>query len=301
MELRLTSILCLPLLVRGKGIGVVYMDGRQKKLEPLDRGSFETIAGLCAVAIERARLADEGRRNRILATVGTAASSIAIEFCNALEAMSGHIETLSEHCRDDAAQERLSQIRASLGGLTSMSSKLLMFADIGPLETTQTDMFRFLHGKLREWRERTKGSGIEITGFGPECAARIETQNFSGVVDNLFANSVAALAGRGPGAKIELSWETASGALRIKVADNGKGIPPDVLENIFEPRFSPDRKGSGGIGLASVKMHIEEHGGTVGVESEAGKGATVTIDLPAQVRAGADTTSSWAGPPPGPG
>jgi signal transduction histidine kinase len=301
MELRLVAVLCLPLLVKGKSIGVVYLDGKHKKLEPLDRGAFETIVGLCAVAIERARLVDDGRRNRALATVGTAASSIAFEFCNALEALSGHVETLSGICRGEAAQARISQIRASIEGLTSMSTKLLMFADIGPMEKTQTDMSRFLHGKLREWRERAEGSGIDIVGYGIDCMVQIEVQNFSSMMDNLFANSVTALAGRGPGAKIELSWEVASDALRISVADNGKGIPRDVLDNVFEPRFSPAKKGSGGIGLASVKMHVEEHGGTVGIESEVEKGTTVTISLPLQVRPGADTTSSWVGLIDGPG
>jgi signal transduction histidine kinase len=115
------------------------------------------------------------------------------------------------------------------------------------------------------------------------------------MMDNLFSNSVTALAGRGQGARIELSWELLPDVLRIKVADNGKGIPTEALENIFEPRFSSTRKGAASIGLASVRMHIEEHGGTVGIESEEGKGTTVTIELPTQARASTETTASWAG------
>jgi signal transduction histidine kinase/uncharacterized protein YlzI (FlbEa/FlbD family) len=284
MDLHLVAILCMPLLVRGKSIGVVYLDGQRKNLEPIDRSSFETIVGLCAVAIDRARMAEDGRRNKILATVGAAATSIAIEFCNALEAANSSVEALTDICRDEAAQIHLSQLGASLERLSSMSSKLLMFADTGPLEKTLVDMSRFLHGKLIEWRKKVKGSGTEIVGYGPECTARIDVQNFSSIVDYLVANSMDALADKGPGAKIELSWELAQDLLRIRLTDNGKGIPLDVLEGIFEPRFStPSGEGEGGVGLASVKMHIEEHGGAIGIASEVGKGTTVSINLPAQM------------------
>jgi len=279
-DLHLVAILCLPLLVRGKSIGIIYMDGHSKKLEPLDRGSFETIVGLCAVAIERARMAEEGRRNKILATVGTAASTIAMEFCGALEAIHTHIESLSLICLDDVAQLHLEQTRATLERLTSMSSKLLMFADIGPLEKTLVDMSRFLFGKIHDWRDKTEGSGVEIVGYGPECTAHIEMQNFSVIMDNLMTNSMTALVGKVPGAKIEISWEVAQNRLRIEVTDNGKGIPAEVLDSIFEPRFHLDRSGTGSFGLASVKMHIEEHGGTVGIASELEHGTTVTIELP---------------------
>jgi signal transduction histidine kinase len=280
MELHLAAILCLPLLVKGKSIGIVYLDGRRNKLEPLDRGSFETIVGLCAVAIERVRLAEEGRQNKILAAVGTAASSIATEFCNTLESMSGHIGPLAGVCLDEVSQGHLSQIRTSLERLTSMSTKLLMFADIGSLEKIRADMSRFLHGKVQEWRERTKGSGIDIIGFGPECAANIRVQKISGVMDSLLANAIGALADSGPRGRIEISWAPTPGSIRIKVADNGKGIPPGALESAFDLHFTPGDDCEGGFGLAAAKMHVEGHGGTIGIESTLGKGTTVTIDLP---------------------
>ena len=64
----------------------------------------------------------------------------------------------------------------------------------------------------------------------------------------------------------------------IRVADNGVGIPPELLPRVFEPRFSTNTSGSG-LGLAIVRRLVESWGGRVSVESEPGRGTTVTVEL----------------------
>jgi signal transduction histidine kinase len=80
----------------------------------------------------------------------------------------------------------------------------------------------------------------------------------------------------------------------IQVADDGTGIPEDLLPRIFEPRFSTTTSGSG-LGLAIVKRLVEGWSGTIEVESEAGRGTTVTVRLPAPTEA-----SPRPAPPPPP-
>jgi signal transduction histidine kinase len=63
------------------------------------------------------------------------------------------------------------------------------------------------------------------------------------------------------------------------VADDGAGIPADLLPRIFEPRFSTTTSGSG-LGLAIVRRLVESWGGTVEVESEVGRGTVATVRLP---------------------
>lgn len=71
--------------------------------------------------------------------------------------------------------------------------------------------------------------------------------------------------------------------LEIGVSDTGEGIPEDNLRKIFEPLFSTKAKGIG-LGLALSKSRVEAHGGTLGVESETGKGTTFKIRIPVQRR-----------------
>ena len=67
-------------------------------------------------------------------------------------------------------------------------------------------------------------------------------------------------------------------AVLLRVVDNGAGIPEDVLPRIFEPQFSTRSKGAG-LGLAIVQRVVRAWGGTVAVESEVGKGTTVSVVL----------------------
>jgi signal transduction histidine kinase len=69
--------------------------------------------------------------------------------------------------------------------------------------------------------------------------------------------------------------------IKLTVADTGHGIPQDALPKIFEPFFTTKEFGKGtGLGLTVVKGIIEEHQGTITVESEEGKGTRFTIRLP---------------------
>jgi len=74
--------------------------------------------------------------------------------------------------------------------------------------------------------------------------------------------------------------------IRISISDNGRGIPPEQLPQIFDPYYSTKGMGSDkgrGLGLAITHSVINKHGGSVSVDSEVGKGTTITIYLPASV------------------
>jgi signal transduction histidine kinase len=69
----------------------------------------------------------------------------------------------------------------------------------------------------------------------------------------------------------------------LRVSDDGEGIPAELLPRVFEPHFSTTTSGSG-LGLAIVRRLVESWGGRIEVESEPGKGTTVTVSLPALSR-----------------
>lgn len=98
-------------------------------------------------------------------------------------------------------------------------------------------------------------------------------------IQNLVVNAVEA---RPEGGVIHLSAtapRTRPGWVEIRVVDQGPGIPPFLLDRVFQPFFTTKRTGTG-LGLAIVKNLVELHGGSVSLKSEPGRGTAVQIDLP---------------------
>jgi signal transduction histidine kinase len=76
------------------------------------------------------------------------------------------------------------------------------------------------------------------------------------------------------------------GTIEVAVRDNGPGISQPNLARVFEPFFTTKEPGKGtGLGLAIAKNFVAEHGGSIRIESEAGRGATAYIDLPLALEA----------------
>jgi two-component system sensor histidine kinase HydH len=78
---------------------------------------------------------------------------------------------------------------------------------------------------------------------------------------------------------IKIKTHHAHDQVILSIADNGVGMAPDTLQRAFEPLFTTRARGTG-IGLAIVKKIVNEHGGSVSLESAVGEGTQVTIALP---------------------
>jgi two-component system, NtrC family, sensor kinase len=107
---------------------------------------------------------------------------------------------------------------------------------------------------------------------------RCDANGIQQILVALIINSIEA-ASRGGKITIVTDYRTEKERVRIMVTDDGKGIPDDVLPRIFEPFFSTKAK-STGLGLSVVYGIVEQHGGTINVESKVNQGTTFTIVLP---------------------
>jgi len=97
---------------------------------------------------------------------------------------------------------------------------------------------------------------------------------------NLVTNAAQAME-RPDGAIVITTRREGADAIAVEVADNGKGIPPEVLPKIFDPFFTTKEVGKGtGLGLSIVYKIVEQHGGRIDVKSTVGKGTVFTVVLP---------------------
>ncbi len=263
VDLKLKTILCLPLTLQGKRIGVVYLDSRRIVTEPVDRPTFEAIVALCSIAIERTRLFEENLRNQVLATVGQVASAIVHDFKNALFVVRGHAE----------------KILAAVQRLTLMSGDVLDYSKVREPNREKLEIGSWMETLLEPLRPRAADHGITLAVEPTPCKANLDPARFARVMENLLSNAFDALAGR-PGGIIIVAWERVTGGIQFRVQDNGKGIPKKVLRHIYEPFFTHGKKKGTGLGMATVKKIVDEHGGSLEVISEVDEGTQVIVTIP---------------------
>jgi len=237
---------------------------------------------------------DQIRRQERLATVGSLAAGIAHEIRNPLGSISGSIQVLqseldlqgdNKHLMDIVLREtdRLNTIITEFLEYARPQAELSAATASGDAsEVSLSDLFNETVMLLKNSRDYRDGITINSTVVA-DAAVKGDPQRLRQVFWNLLINACQAIPDQGvitvsaslmPGNDDE-TW------CRIVVADTGSGIDPGNLDKIFDPFFTTkDSAGGTGLGLAIVYRIVEDHGGTIEVESEAGRGTTFTIKLP---------------------
>ncbi|MCE1228938.1 MAG: ATP-binding protein [Firmicutes bacterium] len=299
MNLQLKTILCLPLMVQGSCIGVAYLDSQRVVLEPVDRPTFEAIVSLCAIAIERTRLAEDNLRHQVLARVGQVASAIVHDFKNALFVITGHAQMLRRAAgQDERLNLHVEQIQRATDHLALLCGDVLDYSKVREPQRECVDLRQYLEGLLEPYYRQASELGVALRVEGHPCEVQIDPHRFARVLENLLNNSLDALRDRSleglhdPG-EIRIQWACSNGSLTLAVEDNGRGMPPKVQKRIFEPFFTYGKSKGTGLGLATVRKIVSEHGGSLEVVSQEGQGTTVTLHLPNSLKQeGEDTTGS---------
>ena len=98
------------------------------------------------------------------------------------------------------------------------------------------------------------------------------------VIVNIVLNSIEAISDHGT---LQVSTTSRTGRVQIAVRDDGEGVREEDLPRVFDPYFTTKSSGSG-LGLPLSKMIIEQHEGTILIESRLGEGSVVTVSLPAE-------------------
>ncbi len=148
-------------------------------------------------------------------------------------------------------------------------------------ERIPTDLAADLDATIRLLADRIAGAGVRVERrYGVVAPIEAHVGQLNQVWMNLLANAVDAVEGR-PGATITVAIRDGGGGVEVEVADNGVGIAPEQRGKIFDPFFTTKAIGRGtGLGLSIAYGAVRSHGGDIMVESEPGRGTTMTVRLP---------------------
>ncbi len=226
-------------------------------------------------------------RSEKLISLGRLSAGVAHEIRNPLNAMKGAVVHMKRRRADDPlVQEYTQLVSEEIDRLNRFVTEFLYFAKQAKPVIVPTDINRLILSMQNLFREQAQGKGIILQNeLAPDLPmVRVDPQQIEQVVVNLLINAMDAMP-QGGRLKISSTPFTSSdnGAgpdrVRIIVEDTGIGIPPENLQSIFDPFFSTKETGTG-LGLPLSLGIVEAHGGALRVQSKAGKGTAVIMELP---------------------
>lgn len=262
--------------VTGRQAGEEELETRLGELEARIAESREELRAA------RRRLEDQER----LAVVGTLASGIAHQINNPLGAIRAAADfALLEADTPDGprvSREALGRIGEEAERAGRIVKSVLRFARHGATPKWIDDLVPVVHRSAELCRDYVdqRGGGLEIHVTDERLPVLMSPIEIEQLVVNLVRN---ASESRERGARVSVSIERHPSAAiaRLLVADDGRGIPQDALPEVFDPFYTTRiRDGGSGLGLSVAHGIVEDHGGAIRIESKAGDGTRVIVELP---------------------
>jgi signal transduction histidine kinase/ActR/RegA family two-component response regulator len=254
---------------------------------------WEANKALKAEAAERAAAEAQLRQVQKMEAVGQLTGGIAHDFNNMLAVVVGGID-LALRRLNGPRREVMMHLQNAMEGATraaALTRRLLSFARSEPLLPERVDSGELIGG-MSDLLDRTLGERVRVeVDIAPDTwPTYVDPHQFENAIVNLAVNARDAMDGQGimqiaarnvKLAANEVGDIRAGDYVKISVTDTGCGMPPEVLERAFEPFFTTKPVGKGtGLGLSQIFGFAHQSGGEVGIESQVGKGTTVSIYLP---------------------
>ena len=280
------SAMCVPLVGKENILGVIYTDTL------LSKGAFKsedlellTIIGHQAgMAIENARLYEENLKKERLAGIGMAVAGMAHYIKNIIQGIKGG-ETLVDvgitQKKPLLLERGWDVVKKALRKVEDLVLNMLTYSKEREPVKNPVLLNELLEEVRQLFSERAKERGIILKGvYDPEVKTMmVDPMGIHRALTNLIINAIDAI---GENGEIVISSQKIEEGVEIRVKDNGRGIPPEMLSHLFTPFTSSKGMEGTGLGLAVTKKIVDEHKGEIRVESEVGKGTTFIISLPAQ-------------------
>jgi len=254
---------------------------------------WEANQALKAEAQEREAAEAQLRQVQKMEAVGQLTGGIAHDFNNMLAVVVGGID-LALRRLNGPRREIMIHLNNAMEGATraaALTRRLLSFARSEPLLPERVDSTDLIRG-MSDLLDRTLGERIriEVDPSRDAWPIYVDPHQLENAIVNLAVNARDAMDGEG---LMRIATENVRLAanevgdvrpgeyVKISVTDTGCGMPPEVIDRAFEPFFTTKPVGKGtGLGLSQIFGFAHQSGGEVGIESQVGRGTTVSIYLP---------------------
>lgn len=253
---------------------------QQDEIGDLGRNFNETVRQLRESREEIQRLyRTQMSRAEHLATLGELAAGLAHEIRNPLAGIAGVIDIIGRDLPESSpGRQVLKEVQDEVLHIKKILSDLLEYARPKQPEFHEADLNSTAERAVSLARQQVLSKPVQIELVRGETLPPVEHDptQIQQVLLNLLLNAIQALDGKGD-VRVELGTQEAFAVTRVK--DNGRGISPEALPNIFRPFFTTKGQGTG-LGLSLARRIVESHGGRIEVASALGQGTEFAVFLP---------------------
>ncbi|MFO7886471.1 MAG: HAMP domain-containing sensor histidine kinase [Desulfobacteraceae bacterium] len=222
-----------------------------------------------------------------MSSLGTLTSGVAHELNNPINNISTSIQILMEEIEEPETEykkELLIQAEDQIDRARDIIRALLEFSRQTEFFIEQIDFKKLVQSTMHLISGEIPSNISIKTDIPKNLTGRMDVRRIQQVLLNLIINGIHAMGPKGGELLISALKDRDTSTFTFKVSDTGIGMSEDTLHKIFDPFFSTREVGEGtGLGLSIVHGIIEQHGGTIEVESREGKGTTFIIELPEQI------------------
>lgn len=209
------------------------------------------------------------------------ANSIAHELRNPLVGIGGFVNRMYQSCRADMAKdEYYKYIMGNLNKIESLVQKVRGLVSLPPPKLARQSLPELVEAALAPFADEMQSRGIKLSRQVQPVQLMADGDMLVKCFSILTENAMDAL---GDSGRIKVDAGPEGDICKVLFADNGRGISPEDLPNIFNPFFSTKANGVG-IDLALLKRIVQTHGGRVSAQSPPGQGAIFELRLPLERR-----------------
>ena len=259
----------------------------------IDYRGEEVVVSSMTDLTEEIALQDEVARQRAqifqaekMSALGELLAGVAHELNNPLSIVVGNALILQEENLETPIQNRVGKLSDAAERCVKIVRTFLSMARDRPLEIAPTPFDALVSTAIDAFRAGEQGPGLQITldlaDDLPDVA--VDEVQIVQVLTNLLINAEAAMADAGTGGTVTLSGDASRDGriVRLRVRDDGPGVPPDIAGRIFDPLFTTKSAGKGtGVGLALCHRIMTAHGGSIVLETGQRRGAGFVLEIPA--------------------
>ncbi|MEM9253404.1 MAG: ATP-binding protein [Planctomycetota bacterium] len=293
------SAMCVPIRYKGKTYGVIYLDSQVANYTYTeDQLALLTAIGVqTGLALANNRLLAERLESERLAAVGQTVASLSHSIKNILQGMRGGADVVELGLRKNNLkvlqngweivqrnQERIYQLAMNMLAFSKQRKPEIQMTNLGELLDEIAELMQ------KPFDDRHAMLLLDVAADLPPVP--IDPNGIHQAVLNLVTNGLEAVQPESGVVSMRCEFDPAACVVRLRVADNGMGMSSEQTGRLFVPfRSSKGLKGTG-LGLVVTKKIVDEHGGTIGVQSKPDEGTTFLIELPtdrAEVPHSADT------------